>query len=254
MVRLIFIVLAGSAVLLSYGCGERGAPREEKITITIERPEEAQKPPTQVQQQTAQQPVSSPQPPAEQTAPTHAGAETVTPKPKPSGPQTLPPVKPRETKEEAAAPAPAPQKEPEPVRPIQVTKEPQREETKTARATLPEERALDFKTVAEGLDVSKHTKAEVKEFWLSVIEKQVVWTAKATTVRTGRRGFKILANDPSVPTDIDYNLVLRGREQQEKAQSISEGQRIKFRGTIASFDYGKGERGAIIVLTDVEIQ
>lgn len=203
-----------SAVLIVFaGCSKKEGPEEEKIRITIERPE------------------------------VPAGKEEARPVEKPKDkPPAEPPSKPAEKpeNEDEVKPKPHPEDEKTAINPEKPIERPKGER-------------LDFRTVAENLSIDFRTKREIKEYWADVRGKTVKWHGKIFRVKTGRRGFKILVENPAMKSKEGFNIVIVGRGQDNKTSSLKAGENVRFTGNIVKFDYGKGGLSPMVVLDEVKI-
>lgn len=205
----IIILLVAASFLLSACSKDRS--QEEKIRITIEKPE-AQKP------QEAAPKVEVPQ--------EKPGAESQK----------------REVRPQTAKPEPAPEREPI------------RSERRAEKAARPPaaDRSLDFKHVAEHLDLTKYSKHEIKEYWQSIRGKRVFWSGTVYQAKTSGRGFKILVENRNALTRSGYNIVLVKKGPTDIGD-IAKGTDIRFSGVLYDIHASKGT-GPVIVLVDVRIQ
>ena len=201
---MVFLLVITALVLPS--CSKDGS-QEEKIRITIEKPD------AQKKQEPAPQHASQ----AKQDQPEPA-------KPKPPAKAERPP----ESRQERPAPDARPQ----------------------ARAA---DRPLDFRNVAEHLDLTKYSKHEIKEYWLSIRGKRVHWAGTVYQARTSRKGFKILVENHNAPTRSGYNIVLLKKGPADIGE-IAKGTEIRFSGVIIDVEAAKAGSGPIIVLADTKIQ
>lgn len=111
---------------------------------------------------------------------------------------------------------------------------------------------MDFKTVANNLSLDFHSKYEIKDYWKKVEGKPVIWGGKVYEVDKGRRGFKILVDNPGLKSRKGFNIVLIGDDKQN-IESISSGDHIRFKGILRKFDYGQSGYSPLIVLSDAKI-
>ncbi len=205
----LFIVFGAMLFLLPACSKDRS--QEEKIRITIEKPE-AQKP--------------------QETAPK---AEVPGEKPQAESQKKV-------ARPQTAKPEPVPEREP--VRP----------ERRTERAASPPapNRSLAFKYVAEHLDLTKYSKQEIKDYWLSIRGKRVSWAGTVYQARTSRRGFKILVENRNALTRSGYNIVLV-KKGPTNIGDIPRGADIRFSGVLFDIQPSKGS-GPLIVLVDARVQ
>lgn len=114
---------------------------------------------------------------------------------------------------------------------------------------------LDFKSVSKALNLDRHDgeRSDVKEHFRALKGSKVEWSGMVYRVKVGRRGYEIQVKNHSAPTDGTYNIVLKGDEREE-AQDVDNDDEIWFTGEIADFKPGRGERGAIVVLADGDIE
>lgn len=118
------------------------------------------------------------------------------------------------------------------------------------KQTLP--RGMDFKIVANNLSLDYHSKYEIKDYWKKVEGKPVIWAGKVYEVDKGRRGFKILVDNPGSKSRKGFNIVLIG-DNKQNIESISSGDHIRFKGILRKFDYGQSGYSPLIVLSDAKI-
>ncbi|NWF75097.1 MAG: hypothetical protein HXY53_00745 [Nitrospirae bacterium] len=111
---------------------------------------------------------------------------------------------------------------------------------------------MDFKTVANNLSLDYHSKYEIKDYWQKVEGKPVIWGGRVYEVDKGRRGFKILVDNPGLKSRKGFNIVLIGDDKQN-IESISSGDHIRFKGILRKFDYGQSGYSPLIVLSDAKI-
>ena len=105
---------------------------------------------------------------------------------------------------------------------------------------------------ALNLDMHGRDRRDIKEHWRALKGSRVAWSGKVHRASAGRHGYKILVKDPAVPTAVAYNIILTG-EDRAAAKGIVDGDELRFEGVIRDYRPGKGERGTIVVLTDVRI-
>lgn len=214
MVKLFF--MAALSVVFMTNCTGKEQAKEEKIRITIDRQDEKTK-----------EAAKSPEQPAEKKEP-----------PK---------------KQEQIAREEVPGKEPAPA----TERFEKRRKMLPQREEYPKEgrmdEHMDFKTVAENLSLDFHTKDEIREYWFKVKGKAVAWKGKVHRVKTGERGVMILVDNPAVKSGKGYNIVLLKKDAEKEFGSVSEGQPIKFRGTLTKFEPGKDGGGPVIILTGAQI-
>jgi hypothetical protein len=114
---------------------------------------------------------------------------------------------------------------------------------------------LDFTSVSKALNLDKHEgeRSDIREHFRAHKGSKVEWSGMVYRVRLGRRGYEIQVKNHAVPTDGAYNIVLKGDEREE-ARDVDDDDEIWFTGEIADYKPGRGERGAIVVLTDGDIE
>jgi hypothetical protein len=114
---------------------------------------------------------------------------------------------------------------------------------------------LDFKSVSKALHLDRHEgeRSDIREHFRALKGSKVEWSGKVYRVRVGRRGYEIQVKNHSAPTNGTYNIVLKGDERDE-AKDIDDDDEIWFTGEIDDYKPGRGERGAIVVLTDGDIK
>ncbi len=111
----------------------------------------------------------------------------------------------------------------------------------------------DFITTADNLNIKKHSKVEIRDFWRSVRDTTVTWKGTVHTVRKGRRGFKLLIHNPVCESRKGFNVVLAGKGQDDIISNVSKDNVIQFKGKLTKFSKGTDEYCAIIVLREAEI-
>ena len=214
MVKLFFMAVL--SVIFMTNCTGKEQAKEEKIRITIDRQDEKTKGETKSSEQ-----------PAEKKEPEKKPEQVV--------------------KEEVQTkkPSPAPGKS-----------EKRREAVLTDEKLPAEgrmEEQMNFKTVAGNLSLDVHTKDEIREYWFKVKGKTVIWKGKVHKVKTGDRGVVIMVNNPAVKSEKGYNIVLLKKGGGRDFESVSEGQPVKFRGTLAKFEPGRDGASPVIILTGAQI-
>ncbi len=225
IIKGLFVTGILSVLLLSSCTGKESS--EEKIKITIEREDKG----VEEQQKESRQPQETPILPQKELKTT---TKTT----------SLPTKKPEATTKVTKSYEPvveAPPKQQEPSEPAVETRPKQLIEMD-----------MDFKTVANNLSLERHSKYEIKDYWQKVEGKSVIWIGKVYEINKGRRGFKILVDNPGLKSRKGYNIILIGSDQKD-IESISKGAHIRFKGILRKFDYGQAGYSAIIVLSDVKI-
>lgn len=129
---------------------------------------------------------------------------------------------------------------------------PERRPEKAARRPAAD-RSLDFKDVAEHLDLTKHSKQQIKDYFLSIRGKRVFWSGTVYQAKTSGRGFKILVENRNALTRSGYNIVLVKKGPTDVGD-IPKGTDIRFSGVIIDVQPAKAGSGPVIVLIDTKIQ
>lgn len=211
-------MLACVLLFIAGGCREKPA-EEEKIRITIEKPSEKA---------------------SEKSAPAPAVQDTGK----------------AEVKKPAAGELPAKKSVPEQKEENAATPRPMSRMKEAGSAHVGEEPAgerLAFRKIAEFLNRDTRSKEQIRHFWSKLRGRTLMLEGEVVRIQPGRGGFKILVNNSAASSPQGYNIVLVGRGQEERLQSLSPGTPVRFRGTVIDFEAGGKGFGPILILRNSQI-
>ena len=109
-----------------------------------------------------------------------------------------------------------------------------------------------FKTVADNLDVKKHSTEEIESYWDSIVGKRYKWAGKITYYRSlGTNEFEVRVAIPGAKLFNDYNVVLYLKANKE-TKKLGKNRTILFDGKVFDKQLLKGTGAVIIHLKDIK--
>lgn len=111
--------------------------------------------------------------------------------------------------------------------------------------------AKDMDDAFNNLDLQRHTKLHVEEYWKTINNQERRCEGMVVEVRRDRGGAEVFIAVPSRITFRDYNVVLTVPDIAQAA-ALTKRQKIRFRGILNNYRAGR-EGGAVLMLQGAEI-
>ena len=111
--------------------------------------------------------------------------------------------------------------------------------------------AKEMDDAFNNLDLQKHTKLHVEEYWKTINNQERRCEGMVIEVRRDRGGAEVFIAVPSRITFRDYNVVLTVPDIAQAA-ALTRRQKIRFRGILNNYRAGR-EGGVVLTLQGAEI-